>query len=331
MAGKIKRHYKKFLGAILLGFIVLNLIFYNQAYTFTHVTDEAARPRIKPEELSFFQKVNYGLFGVKTPKTRNPDHLNSFYETVYLQNDKKIACWWKAAENPKAHVALFHGYKACKGTKHLQAAYLNQQDYNVFLTDFRASGDSEGNMVSVGYFEAVDVYASYQHLKAKNDDLPIVLLGTSMGAAAILRAMSTYSMDVDAIILECPFGTMYEAVANRFHLMGVPEFPLAHLLMLHGNWIGGFDAYQHNPDAYAKDVNVPVMLIYGKHDDRVTMNEINSIFNNLSGPKTLLEMPNSRHENYFNKDASLWKQKVITWLEQESNIITKPSLKPIEQ
>src|SRR5690606_41691983 len=66
-----------------------------------------------------------------------------------------------------------------------------------------------------------------------HDALPICeseeihLLGTSMGAAAILKASRDYQIEPTSIILECPFGSLYETVSARFRIMNAPPFPLA--------------------------------------------------------------------------------------------------------
>jgi hypothetical protein len=84
--------------------------------------------------------------------------------------------------------------------------------WNVFLTDFRAHGNSDGNECSVGINEAKDVKAAYDYVSG-NGEKNIVLYGVSMGAATITKAMYDYSaIKPSKIILDMPFATMQDAV-----------------------------------------------------------------------------------------------------------------------
>lgn len=47
-----------------------------------------------------------------------------------------------------------------------------------------------------------------------------------MGAVAIMKAIQDDKLACDGIILEAPFGTMYETVASRFKNMGLPTWPI---------------------------------------------------------------------------------------------------------
>ncbi len=88
--------------------------------------------------------------------------------------------------------------------------------------------------------------------------------------------------------------------------MNLPSFPLADLLMFYGGIQTGFNPYKHKPMEYAKDVKISTLLLYGKHDPRVTLEETEGIYENLSGQKELVILENSGHENYLNNDKKDW-------------------------
>ena len=72
-------------------------------------------------------------------------------------------------------------------------------------------------------------------------------------------------------------------VENRFHKMHLPAFPMAHLLTFWGEIQNGFNTFSHNPKEYAKEINIPTLLMYGEKDKKVSRKEINEIFENLTG------------------------------------------------
>jgi uncharacterized protein len=146
-------------------------------------------------------------------------------------------------------------------------------------------------------------------LKQQNEQ-NIILFGTSMGAAAVAE----FQIKPDAAILECPFGSMYKTTCARFQQMGIPCFPMADLLVFWGGVQQGFWAFSHNPQDYAKQVNFPVLLLYGEKDQDVSRDEIDTIFKNLNGPKTLKTYPEAGHINYLLQYKTEWVNDVSAFL-----------------
>ena len=159
------------------------------------------------------------------------------------------------------------------------------------------SGTSGGNTTTIGYKESQEVKDGYEFIKAKGE-ANIFLYGSSMGAVAIMKSISDDHITPRAIIIECPFATMYETVAIRFKNVGIPTFPMAHLLMFWGGAENGFWAYGHNPVEYAKGIHCPVLLQYGEKDERVARNETDRIFANLHQSKQLITYPLAGHDDY---------------------------------
>jgi alpha-beta hydrolase superfamily lysophospholipase len=187
--------------------------------------------------------------------------------------------------------------------------------YNTLLVDFMGSGGSEGNQTTIGFDEAEEVKTAFDYLKDKGEK-NIVLFGTSMGAVAIMKAQKDYHLNANLVILECPFGTMLETVQARFSSMKVPSFPMANLLVFWGGVQNGFNAFKHNPVDYAKQITCPVLLLSGEKDDRVSLKEINGIFNNLAGKKKLTTYPLAGHENYLKKYKDEWTSDITTFINE---------------
>lgn len=175
---------------------------------------------------------------------------------------------------------------------------------------------SEGNECTIGYKEAENVKTCVQYL-VQTKQQPVFLLGTSIGAAAIMRACSLEALPVKGLILECPFGSMRQTVKNRFEMVGVPAVPLADLLVFWGGVQNGFNAFKHNPEEYAQQIKVPVLLLYGEQDDRVRPFEIAHIFARLTGPKTLIKYPLAGHESYLDKYREQWTRDVLGFLDRQ--------------
>lgn len=290
---------------IVLVFVLLNIVVYNHAYQFTHFADEKGQ-RVKPEDLSFGKKIKVIFTGVDNPKPVNDKLPNKPFEMVAIEGDVRLKGWLIEVDSSKGVVVLFHGYSGSKSGLVAYAEEFNKMDFSTLLIDFRGSGGSEGDQTTIGFKEAKDVKATFDFIKNKFPNQEIILFGTSMGAVSIMKAVADLGVQPNKIILECPFGTMRQTVKKRFEAMNLPSFPLADLLMFYGGIQTGFNPYKHKPMEYAKDVKITTLLLYGKHDARVTLEETEGIYENLSGQKELVILENSGHENYLNNDKKDW-------------------------
>ena len=298
-------------------FFILNIIAAFHAYKFTHFSNSSNLKTRVVHKLSMLQKAEIIFFGISNPRPENAVVPKSNYTTVYLKSDRKIECWHIKTKNAKGVIVLFHGYGGNKASLLDKAEIFNQLGYDTFLVDFMGSGGSEGNQTSIGFFESCQVKTCYEYLKAKGEK-NVYLFGTSMGAAAIMKAVSENEINARAIIIECPFGTMYETVCARFNMMHVPATPMAPLLVFWGGVINGFWAFGHNPATYAKNINLPVLLLYGAKDEKVSSIETATIFNNLKGEKSLKIYSQAGHENYLIKYKNEWTRDVQQFLEYNS-------------
>ncbi len=286
--------------------ISLLVISYLHAYQFTHFS--ATSPaRTDPESLTVSDKINLLFTGIQNPHQQDLTLPAISYETFFIEGDKKLESWWIPKENAKGIVLLYHGYAGNKAQMLSRAMDLHTMGYATAIIGFRGSGNSEGNYTTIGYEESEDVIISYQFYKEKFPQPSIFLFGTSMGAAAILKALHDANLTVKGVILEYPFGSLYQSVQNRFKVMGFPSFPMASLLTLFGGLQLNFNAFKHNPAEYAKKVNCPVLYLAGDEDDRVTNEETLTVYQNLKTKhKFLYIFEGGGHENFNETFPEQW-------------------------
>ena len=314
LGSKIARRILRTLAVI---FIVMNVIAVFHAYKFTHYTSETTTKIKKPEKLSGADIAKIIFFGINNPRPVNAIVPTQPYTTLKLKSNKDIECWSVKAANSKGTVILFHGYGGNKSGMVDKSDEFIKMGYSTLLVDFMGSGNSEGNQTTIGFYEAEQVKTCFDYLKQQGET-NIILFGTSMGSVAITKAIDDYSIQPSKIILECPFGTMYQTVCARFKVVGAPTFPMAELLVFWGGIENGFWAFGHNPVDYAKAVNTPALLLYGEQDNRVSRTEIDQIFSNLKGPKQLKAYPLAGHENYLIKYKNAWVNDVYSFLSEKS-------------
>lgn len=299
-----RKFTKRLLWIIAVLFILMNIIALFHSYKFTHFSDNV-HTKTDANTLTAAQKAGVALFGIDNPRPVNTDKPSQPYQTIIIQSNKKIECWSIKIPDAKGTVILFHGYGGDKSQMIDKSDAFIAMGYSTFLVDFMGSGGSEGNVTTIGFFEAQEVKSCYDYLTKKGEK-NIHLFGTSMGAAAILKALYDYKFTPTSVIIECPFGSMYKTVNARFRMMGAPTFPMAGMLVFWGGMQNGFWAFNHNPEDYATRVTCPVLLMYGEKDNRVSREEIDIIYGNLKGKKQLVTFPLAGHENYLKKYKTQW-------------------------
>ncbi len=293
--------------------LFLNLIVYLHAYKFTHFTDPAEVKGKNPNKSGIIQKLQTILLGIDNPRPENLCKPSMPYETILLNSNVQLESWLLRADSSIGTVILFHGYCGEKSEMQSKAEVFLNMKYNCLLVDFMGSGGSAGNQTTIGYYEALNVKSAFDYVKNLGEE-NIILFGTSMGAAAIMKAQKDYQLNARSIIVECPFGTMMQTVTARFNSMHIPSFPMANLLVFWGGLINGFNAFTHNPVEYASKIKTPTLLLYGQKDPKVSQNEIDEIYGNLQGVKILQTYPRAGHESYLIRYKDKWTTDVQSFL-----------------
>lgn len=292
---------------LLVLLLLINLIAAFHAYKFTHFYTDAA-PVKKPEQMSGGEKLKAIVFGIRYPKSKVVDTLGIPHDTIFLKtmDSVRLESWFAPKDSAKGTMLMFHGHASSKSGIIAEARKLYEMGYQVMLTDFRAHGNSDGNTTSIGIYESKDVKAAYDYIKSKGAK-NIIIWGISMGAATALKAIDEFGIKPDKLILEMPFGSLHSAVQGRMKTMGLPAEPLSTLLTFWGGVELGSWAFNHKPAKYALKVNCPVLLQWGAGDKRVTEDETNTIFGNItSHDKVMIKYLQSGHESLFKREKGKW-------------------------
>lgn len=295
----------------------MNIVAAFHAYKFTHFANNEGLKTKAPEELTVFEKIKTLIVGVNNIRPANKVFPTQKYETIKIQSNKLIECWYipcvDSSAVVKGTVVIFHGYGGEKSSMLDKSDEFLRMHYNTVLVDFMGSGGSEANQCTLGFKEAEQVKSVFEYLRNRGGT-NIYLFGTSMGAVSILKAVQDYQLKAKGLILECPFGSMYQTTCARFEIMKVPSFPMAGLLVFWGGLENNFWAIGHRPTEYAKGVDCPTLLLYGEKDRNVSRIETDEIFKNLKGEKFLKAFKEAGHENFLLKYSSQWRKQVSGFL-----------------
>jgi hypothetical protein len=225
-----------------------------------------------------------------------------------------LEMWHLPLPSARGLAVMFHGHLAMKSALLEEARALRDLGLAVLLVDFRASGGSDGEVTTIGWHEADDVLRVLDAALPIAAGRPLVLFGTSMGAVAILRAATLRPLPAAATILEVPFDTMENAVANRFRALGVPAYPATWAVLLYGGMFVGLDAFAFRPVDFARALDMPALVLKGGADPTVTEAEIEGVVAALPGPKRLVVLPDAGHFALLRADRAGWTGAVAAFL-----------------
>lgn len=202
-------------------------------------------------------------------------------ERVTLTTDDalSIAAWRTRADNPKGSVIILSGIDNPSVTAFFgYAKMLSDNGWDSLLIEMRARSESEGDEIGLGMTEWLDVKAGTDYLLADGEvkDLPIVAMGTSMGAGTVITAAGEVP-EIDAVISISAFSSWSNMFAEYMAMAGIPkaiaimDIPFVNMYM---GFHFGFDALKYSPvNGIGKLGERPILMMHSTEDSQVPYSE----------------------------------------------------------
>ena len=164
---------------------------------------------------------------------------------------------------------LFHGYKGnaerdlCGGVE--RCFRLGR---SVFIIDQRASGNSEGHVITFGIKESSDCYEWVKYVSERfGKDRKIIIGGISMGAATVMMA-TRYPLpeNVVCVLADCGYTSPKEIIQKVVRDMKLPVKLLYPFIRLGALLYGRFDLEETSAMENMQKCTVPVVFVHGDND-----------------------------------------------------------------
>ena len=178
--------------------------------------------------------------------------------------------------------------------------------FDVIAYDGRAHGESPGDTCTYGFLEKRDLHRVLDDVSSG----PIVLLGTSLGAAIALQEAAD-DMRVTTVIAAETFSDLRTVATERapfFFTRGVID-----RAFLIAEQQGHFSIDAVSPVVAATKISSPVLLIHGADDTDTPPEHSRRIFAALAGPKRLIIVPGAHHNESLR--AEVWSE-IDRWLDR---------------
>lgn len=180
--------------------------------------------------------------------------------TEYIK-DKQIDDW----------VIILHGYRSNPESVISVGMHFSEKGYNVLIPYMRATGESEGEYIGMGWLDKEDLKCWIDLIIEQNRNSNIILHGSSMGAATVLMASGdTLPNNIKAIIEDSGYTSVWNIFASeakaRFNL---PAFPVLNMFEVVANYRAKYDIKEASALEQVKKASVPILFIHGDNDDFV--------------------------------------------------------------
>jgi pimeloyl-ACP methyl ester carboxylesterase len=203
-----------------------------------------------------------------------------------------LAGRWQTAQSPRATAVLVHGFSAGRDDKAVCALArdLVGEHLNVLTYDARGHGGSEGHS-GVGSTEHLDVACAVE--RASEAGLPVVLIGVSMGAVAVVNFLDRHAgataLVVGAVLVSAParwrmrispVGVLAAALTRtrpgRFVAARRLRVRIAH------RWRTG-----DPPEHVVKRIGLPLAVVHGRGDRLLAVVHGRQLHASAAGPSRL--------------------------------------------
>ena len=192
-------------------------------------------------------------------------------------------------------VIYMHGNSSARLEVIPQLSYLLSLGVAVFSFDFAGSGKSDGEYVSLGYYEREDLSCIVAHLRSTNVVSTIALWGRSMGAATALM-FGDRDPSIACMILDSPFADLTqlcEEMVEKARDQGVvvPGIVASLAIRLIQSSVkkqAGFNIKSISPIAHADKCFIPVLFVAGEHDDFIKKHHSEALHDKYAGDKNLI-------------------------------------------
>ena len=236
------------------------------------------------------------LHPFRSPVFFSPGGLGLAQEVFDFANASgtRLRGTWVPHPKPRGVMVLAHGY--CMNRSELAAfsLFLHRRGLALLLFDFRSHGGSARGRTGIGWYEREDVRAAVDEARRRAPGVPLVLLGSSMGSAAIAFAAGEDHGLADALVLDSCYDRMSDAAAgwwsflgaltNTGRLLRVWLWPVARLAPP----FAGFDPKRISAAERLAGFPRPVLLMHGRADTIAAPAGAERIRDAIKGPSEVV-------------------------------------------
>ena len=200
---------------------------------------------------------------------------------------------------------LFHGYRGDSERDLSGGVYrCHTLGRNALIVDQRASGRSDGHVITFGVKEKLDCLSWVDFAIEKfGPETEIVITGISMGAATVmLAAGEELPPSVRSVLADCGYSSAEAIIKKILSDIHLPVSLFYPLIKLGARLFGGFDLSHASPIDAIGRCKRPIIFIHGEDDDFVPCEMSRELYRECAAEKSIFTVPGAGHGLAFPKD-----------------------------
>ena len=211
---------------------------------------------------------------------------------------------------------ILHGYRSSPDSVISIGRHFSEEGYNVLIPYMRATGESEGEYIGMGWLDKDDLQCWINKIIEQNNNANIVLHGSSMGAATVLMASGDdLPSNVKAIIEDSGYTSVWDIFASEAKVrFGLPEFPVLNMFKIVANFRAKYDIKKASALEQVKKANIPILFIHGDSDDFVPEYMCEQLYNAANCKKEKLIIQGAGHTESRYKEPETYYNKIFEFL-----------------
>ena len=211
---------------------------------------------------------------------------------------------------------ILHGYRSSPDSVISIGRHFSEEGYNVLIPYMRATGESKGEYIGMGWLDKDDLQCWINKIIEQNNNANIVLHGSSMGAATVLMASGDdLSSNVKAIIEDSGYTSVWDIFASEAKVrFGLPEFPVLNMFEIVANFRAKYDIKKASALEQVKKANIPILFIHGDSDDFVPEYMCEQLYNAANCKKEKLIIQGAGHTESRYKEPETYYNKIFEFL-----------------
>lgn len=255
----------------------------------------------------------------KFPDETPADHGLEFEDVVVTNPEGMELVGWFIPSKNGAVVIMQHGYKSTRKELINEAEMLHRHGYGVLITSVRAHDYSEGELITLGYYEMQDMEAWYQYLLTRDDfdHEKIGILGNSYGGMLAIQ-YAAQNENIKAVVANCAFSSMSDTVSTSVkHFTGLPEFPFVPLIVFWAETETGIQMEEIDATRWISQISPrPVFLMQGGQDTVISPNSGQLLYEAANEPKELWYDDELGHVKFDTERAEEYEMRVVAFFDQ---------------
>lgn len=247
--------------------------------------------------------------------------LNAPYEKVTTTSRdgiKLVGRYYHVKDEAPVSI-IFHGYRSNIGTDCNGGYYLSVKNgYNVLVVYQRGHRESGGKTITFGVKERYDCLDWIAYVNERfGEEIPILLMGLSMGAATVLMAVGLdLPSNVKGIMADCGFSSPKEILQEVIRKMKYPLRITYFFVRMSAKIFGHFDPEEASAVEALKNAKVPVLIIHGDDDRFVPCRMSRDNYDACASAKEILIVPGAGHGLSYCVDAKAYEKAVQDFIDK---------------